>query len=122
MPQVPKHPAATLYLQYVISYQSSAQLNPSSTNIFLGFGAQEAGSTVTYTLSSLTRNTDYDIQIRAQVQFSACSVSMFSDFSDLMTFRTNNTCAYHKKLIKICMTVQKIVLPHCDQSQAQLCI
>ena len=49
---------------------------------------------MTHTLGSLKRNTHYEVQIRAQVQFSACSVSMSGAFSDLMTFRTSNTCAY----------------------------
>jgi hypothetical protein len=61
--------------------------------MYPGSGVQE-GDTVTYTLRSLTRDTEYAIQVRAQVQFSACSVSMLGAYSDVMTFSTNDTCAY----------------------------
>ena len=91
MPQVPKYPAAAQSLRFLISYESNVYLNPQSTTIYLFSGVQE-GDTVTRTLGALTRDTEYNVQIRAQVQFSACSVSMLGAFSDVMTFRTNNTC------------------------------
>ena len=91
MPQVPKYSAAAQILQFLIYYKSNANLNPLSITVYPDSGAQE-GDTVTYSLGSLTRDTEYDVQIRAQIQFSACSVSMLGAFSDVMTFRTNNTC------------------------------
>ena len=93
MPQVPQYPAAAQNPRFIISYQSNAYPYPLSTTVYSGSGVRE-GNTVTHTLRSLTRNTEYDVQIRAQVQFSACSVSMSGASSGLMTFRTNNTCAY----------------------------
>ena len=93
--QVPKYPAAAQSLHFIISYQSNVWPNPASVDVYLGSSAQQAGSTVTYSLGSLRRDTEYAIQIRARAQFSACSSSMFGEFSDVMTFRTNNTCMYH---------------------------
>ena len=92
--QVPKYPDVAQNLRFLISYQSSALLFPLSTTISSGSGVQ-AGDTISHTLGSLTRNTEYSVQIRAQVQFSACYVAMTGALSDQMTFRTSNMCTYN---------------------------
>ena len=92
--QVPKLPASMQYLRYYISYQSQSMTSPSYVNFnpSSGINSNLEGSKTNYTLTSLTRDTEYDIQIRAEVRYSACTTYVAGNYSNVVTLRSNNTC------------------------------
>lgn len=54
-----------------------------------------------YTLTSLTRDTEYTIQIRVEIEYSPCSAYVSGNYSDSVSFRTNATsepCKFNNKL------------------------
>ena len=46
---------------------------------------------LTYVLTSLTRDTEYTIQIRVQIEYFPCSTYVSGNYSDSISFRTNAT-------------------------------
>ena len=54
-----------------------------------------AGAQLTYTLSSLFRDTEYMVQVAMRVSYSVCRYSyVYGNYSDPISFRTNATCKY----------------------------
>ena len=96
--QIPKLPASIQYLRYYISYQSQLMTSPSYVNFNPSsrINSTLEGSQTTYTLTSLTRDTEYDIRIRAEVRYSACFTYVAGNYSDIVTLRSNSTgrCGY----------------------------
>ena len=92
--QVPKLPASMQYLRYYISYQSQSMISPSyiSFNPSSRINSTLEGSQTTYTLTSLRRDTEYSIRIRAEVRYSACTTYVAGNYSDIVTVRSNSTC------------------------------
>lgn len=54
--------------------------------------------TLSYTLTSLTRDKEYTIQIRAQIRYSPCSGYVSGNYSDMVSFRTNATSELWKHI------------------------
>ena len=84
-------------VRYYISYQSEATDIPMATTIYTYTPGGSGGSDVEqdqrtyYVLTSLTRDTEYAIQIRVQLEYSPCSTYVSGNYSDSVSFRTNAT-------------------------------
>ena len=88
--QVPQLPSLIDSVLYYISYNAEGS---GSTNVRIYFPGSRRNSAVrlSYTLTSLKRDTEYTIQIRAAVEFSPCSTYVYGNYSDLVSFQTNAT-------------------------------
>ena len=87
--QIPELPEIVqglrFYIQYrpvTRSYYSTRIVYPSSDN----------DTEVMFTISSLSRDTEYSIQARVEMQYAFCSNYIYGNFSDLEMFRTNASC------------------------------
>ena len=74
-------------LRYYIAYQQDSE---SVTRYATVYGNNN-GRDVTYTLSPLTRDTEYTIKVRIEIRYSQCSTYVYGNYSDPVLFRTNST-------------------------------
>ena len=55
---------------------------------------------LSHALTSLTRDTVYNIRIRAEIRYSPCNSFVYGSFSDSVSFRTNTTSKSQKRKYK----------------------
>ena len=77
-------------VRYYISYNA---MGSDSTRALTFSPGSSGGSDVglSYALTSLTRDTEYIIQIRTEIRYSPCTTFISGNYSDLVLFRTNAT-------------------------------
>ena len=77
-------------VRYYISYKIVGSV---STRVRTFSPGSSGGSDMrlSYTLTSLTRDTEYIIQIRSEIGYSPCTTFVSGNYSDLVSFRTNAT-------------------------------
>ena len=88
--QVPQLPSLLDSVRYYISYNAEGSGSPSSRTYYPG-SRRNSDMRLSYTLPSLKRDTEYTIQIRAEVEFSPCTTFVSGNYSDLVSFQTNAT-------------------------------
>ena len=92
--QVPQLPSERDSLRYQIksSYINAEGLNSISSRTYYPVGSSRGSDMrLSYTLTYLTRDTEYTIQIRAEVEYSPCTTFVSGNYSDVVSFRTNAT-------------------------------
>ena len=94
--QTPASPSWVTYRHFTIWYQPVGGYAQSRTYYNSSF-INETGVEMSYTLTSLTRDTLYRIKIRADVRNSLCNYYYsytYGNYSDVLSFRTNATRKY----------------------------
>ena len=116
--QVPQIPTVleSDRLRYYILYNEMARTFYPGNN---GGSDSVEQEKITYsiTLTSLTRDTEYVIRIRAEVEYSPCSTFVTGNYSDSVTFRTNATSEWASIIsrnylqVEVCnfCTLQKLI-------------
>ena len=92
--QVPELPSVVGNVQYYILYNAEGSSSTMARIFYPGSTEQQI---LTYTLTSLTRDTEYTIQIRVQIRYSPCSTYVSGNYSDSVSFRTNATSELWKQ-------------------------
>ncbi len=93
--QAPKRPSSvrTSDIAYAIKYYETGEERsyyPTSTYYN---SSHSEGDQLSYTLTSLSRDTEYTVEIALRVSYSVCSYSyVYGNYSDPVSFRTNATC------------------------------
>lgn len=95
--QVPGLPTVLESLRYYISYNA---VGSGSTRAVTLRAGRSGGSDMrlSYTLTSLTRDTEYIIQIRAEIGYSPCTTFVSGNYSNSVSFRTNATSESQKHI------------------------
>ena len=88
--QVPPRPAGTIAVRYRVNYRSGGDRFTRVRFLFPRF-AQRNASTLNTTLSFLQRNTNYTIQVRMEVRYSACFSYLPGNYSEPIIASTNAT-------------------------------
>ena len=88
--QVPPRPAGTIAVRYRVNYRSDGDRFTRVRFLFPRF-AQRNASTLNTTLSFLRRNTNYTIQVRMEVRYSACFSYLPGNYSEPIIASTNAT-------------------------------
>ena len=89
--QAPKRPSDTSNIMYRIRYGTADNLDYYSTTNYYNFSHSE-GDQLSYTLSYLSRDTEYIIEVAMRVGYTVCSYSYVSgNYSDPVFFQTNAT-------------------------------
>ena len=84
-------------VRYYISYQSEVDDLPTARTFYPGIGifgdSDPQSDNFTLAINSLTPDTEYTFQIRAEIRYSPCSWTTFvsGNYSDSVSFRTNAT-------------------------------
>ena len=91
--QAPKRPSSVLTsnIVYVIKYYETAEEEYYSTASYYNSSHSE-GDQLSYTLTYLSRDTDYTVEVAMQVSYSVCLYSyIYGNYSDPVSFQTNAT-------------------------------
>ena len=87
VPQLPNVSETDKVRDYILYKGAARRYYPRNS----GGSSTEEQEELTYTLTSLTRDTDYTIQIRVEIKFSPCVTYISGNYSDSVIFRTNAT-------------------------------
>jgi hypothetical protein len=92
--QAPAAPSWATYRRFSVRYQSDQQRYAQTRTYYNSSFINDTDVEMSFTLTSLTRDTQYSIEIRAEVQNSACRYYYYTygNYSDPVSFRTNATC------------------------------
>ena len=92
--QAPAAPSWATYGRFTIRYRSDHQSYAQTRTYYNSSFINDTHVKMSFTLTSLTRDTQYSIEIRAEVQNSACYYYYYTygNYSDPVLFRTNATC------------------------------
>ena len=88
--QVPQLPSELDSLRYYITYNAEGSGSTSALTYYPG-SSRGSDTRLSYTLTSLTRDTEYNVQIRVEVEYSPCTTFVSGNYSNVVSFRTNAT-------------------------------